>query len=195
MSQPPSHTPVPPEPGMPAESGNVPQAQGPGEFGQIYAEYGRQVYYIALRLLGDPTLAEDATHDVFVKVYKSLDKFRGDSCIRTWLYRITMNHCQNLLKSWQQRNVFSNPEEVQFDAQVGREETPLEVLETEELGSRIQVTLDKLPLEYRKLLLLVADEELSYEQIAEITGQSVDAVRGKLHRARKSFAQLFRQTS
>ena len=165
------------------------------DFATIYQEHGRQVYYVALRMLGDPTQAEDATHDVFIKVYRNLDRFRGESCIRTWLYRITMNHCQNLLKSWQHRHIHSNADDAIWETSVGPEETPLEVLETSELGGRIQKTLDTLPVEYRKLLLLVADQELSYDQIAQITEQSVDAVRGKLHRARKAFAQHFRTTS
>jgi RNA polymerase sigma-70 factor (ECF subfamily) len=69
------------------------------------------------------------------------------------------------------------------------------VLETKELGRRIQDALDGLTDEYRLLLLLVADEELSYEQVAKLTGQTADAVRGKLHRARKSFAALFAKTA
>ena len=71
----------------------------------------------------------------------------------------------------------------------------LRVLETKELGQRIQQTLDALSDEYRLLLLLVADEELSYEEIAALVGQSADAVRGKLHRARKAFAVLFEKTA
>jgi RNA polymerase sigma-70 factor (ECF subfamily) len=70
----------------------------------------------------------------------------------------------------------------------------LRVLETKELGQRIQKTLDALSDEYRLLLLLVADEELSYEEIAALVGQSSDAVRGKLHRARKAFAARFEKT-
>ena len=64
-----------------------------------------------------------------------------------------------------------------------------------ELGQRIQKTLDRLPAEHRLLLLLVADQELSYDEIAALVGQSVDAVRGKLYRARKNFTSLFEQTA
>ena len=63
-----------------------------------------------------------------------------------------------------------------------------------ELGQRIQRALDELTEEYRVLLLLVADQELSYDAVAQITHQSADAVRGKLHRARKAFATAFRKT-
>lgn len=194
----PPSTPSPPSPLPPSSSDPAavnPAGGVPTDFSKIYEEHGRQVYYVALRMLGDPVQAEDATHDVFVKVFRSLDRFRGESCIRTWLYRITMNHCQNMLKSWQHRNIHSNAEDALWDTSVGPDESPLQLLETQELGARIQKTLDALPWEYRKLLLLVADEELSYEQIARITEQSVDAVRGKLHRARKAFAQQFRTTA
>jgi RNA polymerase sigma-70 factor (ECF subfamily) len=67
-------------------------------------------------------------------------------------------------------------------------------LETKELGERIQKALDDLSPEYRLLLLLVADEQLSYEEVGTLTEQSADAVRGKLHRARKAFAVLFRES-
>ena len=65
------------------------------------------------------------------------------------------------------------------------------MLETKELGERIQATLDRLPEEYRLLLLLVADEEMSYDEVGVLTSQTADAVRGKLHRARKAFAASF----
>jgi RNA polymerase sigma-70 factor (ECF subfamily) len=185
---------LPPQPPPTLKPPPPPPEAGAENFSKIYEEHGRHVYYVALRMLGDPVQAEDATHDVFVKVFRNLDRFRGESCVKTWLYRITMNHCQNMLKSWQQRNIYSNADEAIWDTSVGPDESPLEVLETQELGGRIQKALEALPWEYRKLLLLVADEELSYEQIAQITEQSVDAVRGKLHRARKAFAQQFRTT-
>ena len=115
--------------------------------------------------------------------------------MRTWLYRIAINHCQNLRKTWHRRTMVNNVEPAFWDAVAARSESPLRVAESAELGERIQKTLDQLPEEYRLLLLLVADEELSYEQIGELTAQSADAVRGKLHRARKAFAVFFNQTA
>ena len=91
--------------------------------------------------------------------------------------------------------MFSNADEAVFDNAQARTDSPLRVLETKELGQRIQKALDGLPHEYRLLLLLVADQELSYEQVGHLTEQSSDAVRGKLHRARKAFAALFEKTA
>jgi RNA polymerase sigma-70 factor, ECF subfamily len=166
-----------------------------GDFAAIYEEHSRPVYYLALRMLGDPTSAEDATHDVFLKVFRKIGQFRGDSAIRTWLYRITINHCQNLLQSWHRRNMISNVDDAVWDTAPSPSDSPFRILETKELGQRIQKTLDALPEEYRILLLLVADQQLSYEEIGELTEQSSDAVRGKLHRARKAFAAIFRKSA
>lgn len=169
-------------------------AASSAEFAALYDEHSRGVYYLALRYLGDPQKAEDATHDVFLKVYRKLGEFRGDSSFRTWLYRITINHCHNLQQSWNVRHVVTTADETIWETTPTPADSPLRVLETKELGQRIQTALDGLSAEYRLLLLLVADEELSYEEVAQLTGQSPDAVRGKLHRARKAFAVRFQQT-
>jgi RNA polymerase sigma-70 factor (ECF subfamily) len=167
----------------------------PSEFAELYNEHSRAIYYLALRFLSDPQKAEDATHDVFLKAFRKMGQFRGDASWRTWLYRITINHCRNLQQTWHERHLFSNADEAIFDNAPAQTESPLRVLETKELGQRIQKALDGLPAEYRLLLLLVADQELSYEQVGALTEQSADAVRGKLHRARKAFAVLFQKTA
>jgi DNA-directed RNA polymerase specialized sigma24 family protein len=89
----------------------------------------------------------------------------------------------------------TNADEAIWETTPAQTDSPLRVLETKELGQRIQKTLDGLPGEYRLLLLLVADKELSYEQVGVLTEQSADAVRGKLHRARKAFAAQFQKTA
>jgi RNA polymerase sigma-70 factor (ECF subfamily) len=161
----------------------------------IYEEHSRAIYYLALRMLGDQAQAEDATHDIFLKAFRKLDQFKGQSHLRTWLYRIAVNHCLNLLHSWHHRHVQTCADEAVWETAAGAAESPLRVLEIKELGQRIQTALDALPPEYRLLLLLVADEQMSYEAVAHLTGQTADAVRGKLHRARKAFALHFAQTA
>lgn len=167
----------------------------PRDFAELYATHSRAVYYLALRYLGDHEKAEDATHDVFLKAYRKWDEFRGDSSHRTWLYRITVNHCLNLRQSWASRNLISNADDAVWETAPARTDSPLRVLETKELGQRIQGALEELPKEYRLLLLLVADEQLSYDEVAALTDQTADAVRGKLHRARKAFAAVFAKTA
>ncbi len=165
------------------------------EFAEIYSQHSRAIYYLALRFLSDPAKAEDATHDVFLKAFRKMDQFRGESSWRTWLYRIAINHCRNLQQAWHDRHMFTNADDAVWENAAARTDSPLRVLETKELGQRIQKALDGLPAEYRLLLLLVADEQLSYDQVGALTEQSSDAVRGKLHRARKAFAVLFEKTA
>jgi len=164
------------------------------EFAELYETHSRQVFYLCLRLLGDPTKAEDATHDVFIKVWRKLDQFRGESSVRTWIYQIALNHCRNLRQTWSERHIHTVEDDAMLDGTAAADDSPLRVLELKELGERIQTTLDRIAPEYRVLLLFVADEELSYDEIASLTDQTADAVRGKLHRARKAFAQEFHKT-
>lgn len=175
-----------------ADSGISPERTGAERF---YEDHARPIYYLALRLLGDPAQAEDATHDVFLKAYRKMGQFQARSSVRTWLYRITLNHCQNLLQSWGHRHIHTQSDTAIFENASQPRDNPLRLLETKELGETIQRTLDALSPEYRVLLLLVADEELSYEEVGTLTDQTSDAVRGKLHRARKAFTVLFKQFS
>src|SRR3954471_3974462 len=163
------------------------------EFADLYSEHSRAIFYLALRFLSDPQKAEDATHDVFLKAFRKMDQFCGEASWRAWLYRIAINHCRNLQQTWNERHMFSNADDAIWENAVGPTDSPFHILETKELGERIQKTLDALPDEYRLLLLLIADQELSYEEVGALTEQSADAVRGKLHRARKAFAAIFKK--
>lgn len=164
------------------------------DFTVVYTEHSRAIYYLALRFLGDASKAEDATHDVFLKAFRKREQFRGESSWRTWLYRIALNHCHNLQQAWHERHVLTTADESIWERAPASTDSPLRVLETKELGQRIQKALDELPREYRLLLLLVADEHLSYDEVAALTEQTPDAVRGKLHRARKAFAIHFQKS-
>lgn len=172
-------------------------SSGTGEaaFRIIYDAHASAIYYLALRLTGQQALAEDATHDVFLKAFRCRDSFRGDSAVRTWLYQITLNHCRTLRAAWYQRTMVNNADEALDTRPSPVGDGPIRVLETKELGERIRIALDHLSPEQRIVLLLAADEQLSYDEIAALTEQSADSVRGKLHRARKAFAHHFAQTA
>ena len=172
-----------------------PPALDSPELAALYQEHSQAIFYLALRFLSDPTQAEDVTHDVFLKAYRKLGQFKGDSSVRTWLYRITINHCNSLLGSWHHRHIQTTGDNEVWESGAGQSDSPFRVLEIKELGERIQRSLDQLPPEYRLLLLLVADEKLSYEEIGALTEQTSDAVRGKLHRARKAFGIEFKKTA
>ena len=118
------------------------QGLAPSEFADLYQQHSRAIYYLALRLLADPQKAEDATHDVFLKAYRKMAQFRGQSSWRTWLYRIAINHCRNLQQTWNERHMVSNVDDFVFESTPSKAESPLRVLETKELGVRIQQALD-----------------------------------------------------
>jgi len=185
------------EPEAPPASAAPPgaPADAAAEFGALYAAHAPAIYYLALRLLGDPARAEDATHDVFLRAWRHYGEFRRAASARTWLYRIALNHCRNLQQRWYDRARVPAAEAGAWENAPDPGAGPLRVLELRELGRRIQQTLDALPAEYRELLLLVADEQLTYQQVAELTHQTADAVRGKLHRARRAFAAAFARTA
>lgn len=183
------------QPNMDTEQATVGAlAQVAPDFAAIYQEHSRAIYYLCLRMLGEEARAEDATHDVFLKAWRHRQDFEGRSTWRTWLYRIAINHCRNLQGTWAERHITTTDDEFVLQSTLPDTASPLRLLELKELGERIQATLEELPDEYRLLLLLVADEELSYEAMAQLTRQTPDAVRGKLHRARKAFAAEFRKT-
>jgi RNA polymerase sigma-70 factor (ECF subfamily) len=193
----PESHPAPPAPrAAPAPPAGQPAAAlENSEFAEVYQEHSRAIFYLALRLLGDSQKAEDATHDVFLKAFRRMDQFRHEASWRTWLYRIAINHCHNLVGAWHERHVLTSADDAVWETAAARTDSPLRVLETKELGQRIQRALDALPAEYRLLLLLVADEQLSYVEVGQLTDQSPDAVRGKLHRARKAFAVWFEKSA
>ena len=174
--------------------GPPPLPLAPPEFAALYQTHSRAVYYLALRYLGDPQAAEDATHDVFLKVYRKLNAFRGESSLRTWLYRITINHCHNVRQSWHSRNLVTNADDAVWENAASRLDSPFRVLEIKELGERIQKALAGLSDEYRLLLLLVADEEMSYDEVAALTEQSSDAVHGESFARAMQLAVLFQQS-
>src|SRR5271155_2155542 len=77
----------------------------PAALSALYADHTPAIYYLALRFLGDPQKAEDATHDVCLKALRHLDQFRREASARTWLYRIAINHCKNMRAAWHDRHI------------------------------------------------------------------------------------------
>ncbi len=162
---------------------------------ELYDKYSRMVFNVAFRMLQNREDAEDVTQDVFLKVYKSLKYFRGESQISTWLYRITINQSLNLqrkrkYKQWlslsKQADVsdsFENNDD-NIDIAGAPEESPDAVLERKETERVVQEAINQLPEQQRTALLLHRYEGLSYEEIAKIMDVSVASVESRLHRAK-----------
>ena len=156
--------------------------------------YQTKVYGLVYRMLGSQAEAEDVSQEVFVTVFKSIDSFRGDSKFSTWLYRIAANHCKNRIKYLKRR---AHKQTGELDDAAEREllgsahstlgqkqASPVEALEGQQLGHIVQRAITKLDEEHRLLLVLRDVEELSYEEIMQVTGLAEGTVKSRLHRAR-----------
>ncbi|MCA8924816.1 MAG: sigma-70 family RNA polymerase sigma factor [Planctomycetes bacterium] len=152
---------------------------------RLYARYSAQVYAFARRFLGDEQHAEDVTQEVFLRVFRKLDSFRGEAKFSTWLFRVTVNSCRNKRRTLERVQRF-DAERFQ-GSRPDREPPPERTLMSWALGDRIGQALSRLTEEQRTLLLLKAVEELSYQEIGVLVGQNENQVRGKLYRARKAF--------
>ncbi|MCL2309988.1 MAG: RNA polymerase sigma factor RpoE [Proteobacteria bacterium] len=163
-------------------------------FGLLVAKYQRRLARLLARLIRDPVEVEDVTQETFIKAYRSLSGFRGDSAFYTWLYRIGINTAKNHLVSSGRRAQMSAPFTVE-DAEgfEGMEQrcdavTP----ESELMGKEIALTVNRavniLPQELRSAVLLREIEGLSYGEIAEAMNCPIGTVRSRIFRAREAIA-------
>jgi RNA polymerase sigma-70 factor, ECF subfamily len=136
------------------------------------------VYRIAFRLLGSSADAQDVTQDTFVRAWRGLQKFRSDSAIGTWLYRIVARQSLNRIAA---RKPTQTLEHVQLES---LKDDPSQTVEQRERLAAVTRAIALLPGEQRAALVLREFEGLSYEQLADVLGISVPAVKGRLHRAR-----------
>ena len=153
-----------------------------------------RIYRLCLRTLGSPSRAEEAAQEVFVKVYRHLDKFRGDSKFTTWLYRVALNHCRNVqayrARRHEKRHDSLDAEIEGEDGSTRRKELADEGPSPEEnllTAQRLQIMTEELaqldPI-WKEILLLRDVEGLSYEEIGESLDLAPGTVKSRIHRAR-----------
>jgi len=163
-------------------------------FEQIVDKYGKKIFNLILRYIGDREEAEDLTQETFLNAYKSFPTFRGECKIHTWLCQIALNQCKNRFRQRDRRRTVEGPS---LDApQTGTEEanrpmeiadwdqSPEEVLHRKETYRYVLRAISSLPDEYRQVIILCDLQHLSYQQIAEITKLSLEAVKTRIHRGR-----------
>ena len=160
-------------------------------FEELVARYERKVYTIAYRYMGNPEDASDLAQETFLKVFKSIDKFRGESSFSTWIYRITANICKDELRKIKRKPQTSLDQEIWLDEGsvirqvVDEKPTPDEVFEQKELWNYLQDLIANLSPEYRMVIVLQDINGYSYEEIAQITETSLGTVKSRLNRARR----------
>jgi RNA polymerase sigma-70 factor, ECF subfamily len=145
--------------------------------------YGQEVLQLVYSYVKNQTLAEDLTQDIFVKCYKSLDTFNGKSKLRTWLWRIAINHCKDFLRSWYNKNVIiTGDKEPIYNGSINMvEEAVVQKDEDEKLIQAIMM----LPIKYREVIYLFYYEDLPIKEIADLTGTVDNTVKTRLRRAKE----------
>src|SRR5712664_692321 len=142
------------------------QAGDLSAFEALVEKHRDKVYGVALRMTRSEADAAEITQETFLSAFQHLPEFRGEAAFGSWVHRIAANHALMRLRH---QNVVQAADEKALDA---------------ELGTAIQQATDRLPNQYREVFVLKDVEGLSYEQISEITGDSIPAIKSRLHRAR-----------
>ena len=167
-------------------------------FDLLVAKYQRKLGRLISRFVRDTGEAEDVTQEAFIKAYRALPGFRGDSAFYTWLYRIGINTAKNYLLANKRRaptsTLFDVEESESFeDAGLLHEiSTPENELMSKQVVNVVQMALQQLPEDLRSALTLREIEGLSYEEIASVMNCPVGTVRSRIFRAREAVAEQLR---
>jgi len=167
-------------------------------FSLLVEKYQRKLARLLSRFIRDPAEVEDVTQEAFIKAYRALPAFRGDSAFYTWLYRIGINTAKNYLMAMGRRAPTSTGVEV--DEAEGFEEgeqlrdinTPESLLLSNEIAETVNSTIEKLPEELRKAIQMREIEGMSYEDIAQAMDCPIGTVRSRIFRAREAIAEQLR---
>jgi RNA polymerase sigma-70 factor (ECF subfamily) len=167
-------------------------------FELLVEKYQRKLARLLSRFIRDPAEVEDVTQEAFIKAYRALPAFRGDSAFYTWLYRIGINTAKNYLMAMGRRAPTST--EVEAEEAEGFEEgeqlrdinTPESVLLSNEIAETVNSTIEALPEELRTAIQLREIEGMSYEDIAQVMNCPIGTVRSRIFRAREAIAEQLR---
>ena len=167
-------------------------------YGLLVEKYQRKLARLLSRFIRDPAEVEDVTQEAFIKAYRALPAFRGDSAFYTWLYRIGINTAKNYLMAMGRRAPTST--EVEAEEAEGLEEgeqlrdinTPESLLLSNEIAETVNSTIEKLPEELRTAIQMREIEGMSYEDIAKAMDCPIGTVRSRIFRAREAIAEQLR---
>ncbi|MGH8235655.1 MAG: RNA polymerase sigma factor RpoE [Steroidobacteraceae bacterium] len=167
------------------------QAGDKSAFDLLVRKYQHRVLKLVGRFVSDAAEAEDVAQEAFLKAYRALASFRGDSAFYTWLYRIAINTAKNALVSNRRRPVdfdldLQDPEQYDRHARLKEGDTPEGVLLTEEIRNVVERAMEQLPEDLRTAIVLRELEGLLYEEIAEAMDCPVGTVRSRIFRAREA---------
>ena len=160
-------------------------------FDFLVIKYQHKIIQLVNRYVKDPSEAQDVAQEAFIKAYRALGNFRGDSAFYTWLYRIAINTAKNYLVSRSRRSSdyqvdVQDAEAIENAPQLQGMETPERLLLNQEIIDTIKTAIDKLPEEMRTAIMLREFEGMSYEEIATAMDCPVGTVRSRIFRAREA---------
>ena len=161
-------------------------------FAMLVNRYKDLVFSLALRMLKHKEEAEEVSQDTFIKIYKSLHKFKGDSKFSTWVYKVTYNTCLDRIKKLKRTQNTQQIDEF-TEHQIKTLDNALDHIETKERQKALKACIDRLPSDDSFLVTLFYFEELSLEEISEIVGLKPNNVKVKLHRSRKKLLHIVKQ--
>lgn len=160
-------------------------------FSVLVDRYKDFVFTLALRMLKNREEAEEVSQDTFIKTYKSLDKFKGDSKFSTWIYRVCYNTCLDRIKK--NKKYINDVEINEFTAhEVKTIENALTKIEAKEKEDAIQRCIAMLPSEDSFLLTLYYFDDLSLDEMSKVVGITANSIKVKLFRCRKKLASILR---
>jgi len=164
-------------------------------FEMLVSKYEKKIYNISFRMLSDRDEAADAAQDVFIKVFRSLKNFKGESLFSTWLYRITSNVCLDILRKRKSNVVSFDAEFVQDDGEVKFEPPSTdpgveEEYEQSELKKLVSDAVNELPETHRAMIVMRDFEDLSYSDIARILDCPEGTIKSRISRARSALKSL-----
>ncbi|MDP9037084.1 MAG: sigma-70 family RNA polymerase sigma factor [Myxococcota bacterium] len=175
-------------------------AHDEGAFNALVRRFERRIFLLVLRMLGSDAEAEEVAQDVFVQVFKSIGSFRGESKLSTWIYRIAINLCKNRLKylrvrhTGEQEQLETVEEQAPLESRgAARIAGPDEVAAGRQIERVVRTAILALEPSFRECLVLRDVEDLSYEEIAAITGLPEGTVKSRIHRARGQLRLLVEQ--
>lgn len=168
---------------------------------RLVTDYQRMVFQLGLHLLGDAQEAMDLSQEVFLRVFRTLAQFRGQSSLRTWIYRIALNQASNRQRWWRRRfrsHQVALDEHVDLHGDLSESRTfamPDRVLQQSETADRVWRALSGLPFDQKAAIVLREIDGLSYDEIAESLGIAVGTVKSRLARARLNLRGALREPS
>lgn len=174
------------------------QAGDQEAFGLLVSKYQRKLLRLVMRLVRDPAEAEDVVQESFIKAYRALPNFRGDSAFYTWLYRIGVNTAKNWLVANGRRMltvsemVEDDNDHIEESILLRDDETPDRILMSKEIGETVEHAMAALPEDLRTAVSLREIDGLSYEEIAQIMDCPIGTVRSRIFRAREAIAARLR---